>query len=180
MKRPLLLLLAVLAVMTSSFAQTISISVKKNKLNIAGASVNPDWTIQPVLNKLGTPSKSRDGYNRTHTYDGFGIVLFEAMSDKVASGTMNEFQVYLSPPAEPNNVTPSGTFSGSVKIDKLVCTASLTSNDMLKKLKGWKKTDSYIDHSYRMAKGGLYIYFQFDDSENKLIKISIGPDKKGK
>lgn len=155
------------------------IKVSKGTISVGKKKVAPDWKLSTYKSALGEPSRTRDGYNKTHTYDDNGLVLFEPMKDKVPNGIISEFQIYLNTP-EANEVTPKGTYSGTLKIDKLNVTGSLTATTMLNKLKGWQKTDSYMEHSYRMAKGGLYIYFQFNDSETSLIKVSIGPDKKGK
>ncbi|MCX6181283.1 MAG: hypothetical protein NT150_05110 [Bacteroidetes bacterium] len=119
---------------------------------------------------MGKSDRTKDGYNITHTYDQKGLVLFEG---KNKPGHINEFQIYFSHP-NPNEVSPKGIFVGNLKIDGLTIYSSLDSETMLKKLKKWKKTDSYIEHSYRMQFKMTYIYFQFADDEKTLIKVSIG------
>jgi len=171
-----------LAIISFSFVgdnSPFKIAVKKGAIVINKVNVTKDWNLSTFQNVLGSSSRSRDGYNKTHTYDDYGFVLFEPMKDKKPSGIISEYQIYFSAP-EANEVTPKGTYSGTVLVDKLKVTASLTAATMLAKLKKWKKTDSYMEHSYRMANSGLYIYFQFNDSDSQLIKMSIGPDKQGK
>ena len=155
-----------------------SVVIKKGVMKIDGTNVTADWSLASFKKALGEPERSREGYNKTHTYDNKSIVLFEKMSDKKPSGIVSEVQYYFHV-AESNNVTPDGpAFSGKIKVDKLEVIRNLSATTMLSKLKNWEKTDSYIEHSYRMASKGLYIYFQFNDSEDKLEKISVGPDKK--
>lgn len=156
-----------------------SIKVKKGTLTINSKKFPFPWTVAELKNSLGEPTRTRDGYNKTHTYDDMGIVLFEPMSNKVPSGNISELQVYFSTP-DPSEVTPKGLYSQVAQVDKLKVTADLTSAKMLSTLKKWVKTDSYMEHSYRMASSGMYIYFQFNDAETQLIKMSIGPDKKSK
>lgn len=183
MKRTIIAFVAAVALFVSSgFSPNESgnsIIVKKGKFTINNVNVTPAWNLAPILAVLGEDARKRDGYNTTYTYDNKGMVAFEPMKDKKQTGLISEFQTYFSIP-EPNNVTPSKGFVGTIKIDKLVVTAALTPAVMMKKLKGWNKTDSYLSHSYRMASKGLYIYFQFNDDETSLVKISIGPDKRGK
>lgn len=155
-----------------------SLSVKKGTITINGVKFTPGWDLSTATMALGVPDRSRDGYNKTHTYDTKGIVLFEKMSDKTPSGKVSEIQYYVSMAPEPNNVTPKGYCTTPIKIDKLSVTSNLSATEMMKKLKGWTKTDSYMEHNYRMASKGLYVYFLFNDSETQLIKISVGPDKR--
>ncbi|MFM7024422.1 MAG: hypothetical protein ACKOXB_15750 [Flavobacteriales bacterium] len=156
-------------------SNTPSIVVKGGKIKMNKKVVTSDWSLAGFEAIIGKAERIRDGYNVTHTYDNMGIVLFEKKTPTL--GTISEVQVYFSAP-EANNVTPTGLYRGSMKVGGLALNASLTAEKMLQKLKKWKKTDSYMDHSYRMTNKGLYIYFQFNDSENTLIKASIGPDKR--
>lgn len=164
--------------MTPAGDSSTVVKIKKGKFFINGSHINSGWGLGICKTALGEPDRVRDGYNKTHTYDSKSVVLFEPMKDKTPSGTVSEIQFYFYVP-EPNNVTPNGQFGGSIKVDKLVVTKNLSAKTMLSKLKSWSKTDSYIEHSYRMASKGLYIYFQFNDNEDQLVKISVGPDKKG-
>lgn len=154
-----------------------SLSVKKGIFTANNAVVNDDWQMKDVVAAIGTAERIRDGYNRTHTYDNCGVVLFEEFLEEKGTGNLKEFQVYFMEP-EKNNVTPTGVYKGTAKVDKLTVSKSLTPSVMRKKLKGWKETDSYMENSYRMAKSGIYIYFMFNSSETGLVKISVGPDKK--
>lgn len=183
MKRlPLLLSGILFFILTASLVSDSTglktLTVKKGVFTVNGVQVNDDWKIKEILSTLGTPSRTNDGYNKTHTYDDCGTVLFEKkLEDGTPSGNLLEFQVYFSK-AETNNVVPTGVYSGTVKIDKLTVSKDLTAATMLKKLKKWTKTDSYMEHNYRMAYKELYVYFQFDDSETSLTKISVGPNKR--
>jgi hypothetical protein len=163
---------------SSSSSGSTSIAVKKGKITINGVAILPSWGLDLCKKALGEPDRSRDGYNKTHTYDTKCVVLFEKVSNKVATGTVSEIQAHYSVPSA-NDVTPKGDgYSGKLTVDKLKVTSSLTATEMKAKLKNWKVTDSYLEHSYRMASSGIYIYFQFNEAETQLVKVSIGPDKK--
>ncbi len=161
----------------SDSACLTSLTIKKGVFKANNAVVNDDWKIDDVVASMGKAERIRDGYNRTHTYDNCGVVLFEEFVDDKGTGNLKEFQVYFMEP-EKNNVTPTGVYKGTAKIDKLTVTKELTPGVMKKKLKGWSESTSFLENSYRMAKGGVYIYFQFNASESGLVKMSVGPDKK--
>ena len=173
----------ILLVVTSAFSikrtqSKKTFTVKNGKVAINKKTITPNWLLSDCKSALGEPSKTKQGYNNTHTYDDLGIVLFESAKDKVGSGIVSEIQYYFSSPPEPNSVTPNGFFTGVVKVDKLTVTSALSATVMLNKLSKWQKTDSYMEHNYRMANSGLYIYFQFNSDETKLIKMSVGISKK--
>jgi hypothetical protein len=172
-----LALLFVSVAFVSGSSGLTALSIKNGIFKANTAVVNDDWQMSDVVAALGTAERIRDGYNRTHTYDNCGVVLFEEFLEEKGTGRLKEFQVYFSQP-EKNDVTPNGYYTGSAKVDKLSVSKNLTPKVMKKKLKGWSETDSYIEHSFRMANKGVYIYFQFNESETGLIKMSVGPDKK--
>lgn len=161
----------------SSESGETSIVIKKGKITINGVGITPSWSLSECKKALGEPNRVRDGYNKTHTYDTKSIVLFEKVNNKVPSGTVSEIQAHYSVP-DANEVTPKGNFTGKITIDKLKLNSSITPSEMKAKLKKWKVTDSYLEHSYRMASNGLYIYFQYNSNETQLLKVSIGPDKR--
>ena len=173
----LLLLLPVTLVFTGSFYpanDAIKLQVKKGKIKVNDIVIS-DWKLASALQALGQPERPRDGYNKTHTYDNKGIVLFEPMENGQPSGRFSEAQFYFFV-SEPNNVTPKGTYTGSIKVDKLVVTSALTPAVMRAKLKKWTESESYMEHIYRMASNGVYIYFKFSSDERTLEKISVGID----
>jgi hypothetical protein len=153
------------------------ILIKKGKFTINKVKVNESWSVYQVKEVLTGSPRIRTGYNTTHTYDNLGIVVFEAAQSGKGTGVINELQVFFMD-IEPNEVTPKNTTNASVKIEKLKITRDLCKADMLKGLSKWRQTESYLDHSFRMSKGGIYIYFQFSDDEMQLRKISIGRDNK--
>lgn len=182
MKKTITILSALLVFLSfSSFVsitpENCSVIIKKGKIKVQGVTITPDYELSLFKAALGDADRERDGYNKTHTYDKLSIVLFEPMVDKKPSGKISEFQLHYSVP-ESNSVTPNGDgFKGTFKVDKLTITKDLSVTKMLAGLKGWKKTDSYMEHSYRMAKGAIYIYFQFNDTETSMVKASIGINK---
>ena len=154
-------------------------SIKKGKLTLNKITINKTWKLQPCLKFLGVDrDRKRDGYNITHTYDDYGIVFFERKRDEKATDTISEVQFYFSEP-ERNNVTPTGYFIGNFTIDKMKISDVMTPAD-LKNLDGYTQTDSYMEHNFRYAKDGLYIYFLFSTDETRLQKMSIGKDMRPK
>ena len=183
MKKHFLLLLlifpAILALNGQNSPGDINVTVKNGEISLGKKNNNvaDDWNIQDGITYFGSDVRARDGYNKTHTYDTKGMVLFESMVDSKPSGKMSEMQIHFSIP-EPNNVTPKTGFTGILKIEKLTITSSTTLATLKGKLKGYNETESYLEHSYRLAKNGVYFYFQFDKSETQLVKVSFGPDKR--
>lgn len=161
----------------SVFAQTPTTKLKKGSVKLNNINVTKTWKLAKFQEAIGKSQRDRDGYNKTYTYDAFGIVLFESKNDqKEPSGDVSEFQFYFSVP-EPNAVTPNAVYTKNIKIDKLIVNAELTAEKMKKTLKKWTSTESYMEHAYRMQYKLIYVYFQFDQTESKLIKISIGKAK---
>jgi hypothetical protein len=80
---------------------------------------------------------------------------------------------------EANNVVPKNGFTGKLAIENLRVTSSTSIATIKEKLKGYKDTESYMEHSYRLTKDGLYIYFLYDKTDTQLVKVSVGQDKRG-
>jgi hypothetical protein len=182
MKKHFFLALLLFPVLQSLIAQRdpgdVNVTIKSGEINLGKKNnVADDWSVQDGVSYLGTGARVRDGYNKTHTYDNMGVVLFESMVDKKASGKIAEMQVHFSIP-EPNDVTPNTGFSGTLKIEKLTITSSTTLATLKSKLKGYTETESYLEHSHRLAKNGVYFYFQFDKTDTQLLKVSFGQDKR--
>ncbi|MBP6022961.1 DUF7738 domain-containing protein [Ferruginibacter sp.] len=179
--KQLLTLTAFLFTCVLSFAQPsakkISVVIKDGKFSIAKTNVTESWRQDAVSIELGINDRRRAGMNITHTYDDFGIVLFEKTQNKVGSGELSEVQFYIAQ-GDTNAVSPKGFFVGKMKIEKLKISSDLSWQNVKEKLKDYKQTDSYIEHNYRLSNKGLYIYFQFNKEETTLLKISVGKDQR--
>ncbi len=161
-------------------AADVYVLIKSGEVNLGKKNnVADDWNVQDGVNYLGSGARAREGYNKTYTYDNMGIVLFESMTEKVPSGKISEVQVHFSIP-EKNDVVPKNGFTGKLAIENLRVTSTTSLATIKEKLKGYKDTDSYMEHSYRLAKDGLYIYFQYDKTDTQLVKVSVGQDKREK
>lgn len=178
MKRTVLFLLlpACLLVGNLSFAQP-AVSVKGGKVAVGGTPVDAAWRLKPLLEKVGPDYRLFEGYNRVYTYDRYGLVFFEKKSDDAGTDELLEIQLFFAP-GETNNVSPKGTYSGQAHIEKVQLNANLASQTLLRKLKKYEQTDSYSEHNYRLSYKGVYIYLLFNDTEQNLKKISIGPDRR--
>lgn len=180
MKKHFLLTLFIFPAIQFIYAQKdpgdISVSVKAGAVNLGKKNnIADDWSVKDGLSYLGSGVRPRDGYNKTHTYDNMGVVLFESMVDKKPSGKISEMQIHFSIP-QSNDVTPKSGFTGKFTIEKLAITSSTSLATLKKKLKGYTETDSYIEHSHRLAKSGVYFYFQYDNTDTQLVKVSFGKD----
>lgn len=179
MKRITSLLILTLVFCASVMAQSIDypkIQIKKSKFIIGNYNVTDGWSLDKTKNEINDKDRRREGYNITHSFDNAGIVLFEAFSNQRATGNILEIQIHFIP--EPNDVNPKKGYNRDIKFDKLIVNKDLTPDKMLKTLKKWKKTESYLDNSYRMSNGKVYVYFQFNSTETQLMKISIGKESK--
>jgi hypothetical protein len=176
----ILLLFSVFA--TTSYAQKavkkLAITVQNGKLNVNNINLAAKWEIAPMVKMLGIGARIRDGFNKTHTYDNYGIVLFESKIESTPSGKLSEFQVYFSPLDEESAVSAKGYFGGTFTMGSLKLKKDITADEVREKLLavGYTESESYSSHNFRFAKDGLYIYFLFDEIEQRLIKISIGKD----
>src|SRR4249920_3482303 len=148
MKKHVLLTLLLFPALQSLIAQRdpgdVNVTVKSGEINLGKKNnVADDWNVQDGINYLGDGARVRDGYNKTHTYDNMGIVLFESIVDSMPSGKISEMQIHFSIP-EPNNVTPKTGFTGTLKIKKLTVTSSTSLETLKSTLKGYAETESYL------------------------------------
>jgi len=178
--KPLFLFLIAVSFAFTAYSQpspeSLNATIKEGKFKMNSAVIAPGWKVAPVIKFLGDGARIRNGVNKTHSYDDMGVVVFEKSQDNVPTGVLSEFQFYISS-GETNTVSPSALYTGKLVIEGIEITRDLTSEKMMKKLSMYKKTDSYMEHNFRMAYKGIYIYFQFDEDEVRLVKVSIGMDK---
>ena len=165
------------SVMAQLAADKLNGSVSNGKLVLNKKEISKDWKLPVTVSVLGTAERIRDGANKTHTYDNYGIVLFERKLENVPSDTVSEVQIYFSE-MEKNSVTPNGFYTGDFSVEKIKLSKDFSADELKEKLKNYSQSESYMPHNYRFARNGIYIYFQFSDDEKKLQKISIGRDVK--
>lgn len=152
-------------------AQNITIGTKGAVLN--KTTVSENWQVSNFITEIGAPERNREGFNKTHTYDKQGMVVFEKMINKQPTGTLSEFQMYYHV-ATPTEVTPTGIFSGTLTFNDLKLTKAISYEELLKHTEGWTLGKSYSLHSYRYTYPGISVFFQFNDDETELYKVSIG------
>ena len=78
--------------------ENLKINIIAGKLTLNKSILSPGWKMANAQKVLGQATKTYEGYNKTHTYNNSGIVLFESLKDKVPTGNLAEFQVYFSEP----------------------------------------------------------------------------------
>jgi hypothetical protein len=168
-----------LSFLVPTYAQTaaekVSVKISAGKFTINKAQLTKGWKHDAVSVAVAGNDRRRAGFNTTHTYDSYGIVLFEKNNDKLPSGILSEVQFYFGA-MDSNNVKPTGLFVGKFQVEKLKITSAITSDELKNQLKDYVQTDSYMEHNFRLVYKGLYIYFLFNAEETQLLKISVGPD----
>jgi hypothetical protein len=170
--------LSLLTLFNSSILAQPIFGIRKGHVGINTRFVTPNWALSSFSYQMGKADRTFDGYNKNHIYDQQGIVVFEEKRENRPSGRVLEFQLYFSTPAEATDVTPKGLYTGHFKVDKLKLSSKLTATTVQKSLKNWTKSNSYLKDAFRYARMGTYVYFEFDPSHTRLIKVSIGPDKR--
>jgi hypothetical protein len=170
MKRLLLLIILVASFSKPSFAQypssKMSILIKGGKMKLGKKDVSKDWKLQTFTAVLDTFSRKKTGANKVHSYDNVGLALFEPSPQKIPSGFVTEFQIYLDA-VEASNIVPKEFYEGKLTIEI---------DELRKKLKDYKETESDENDKYRFSKDGIYIYFLYNSSK-KLGKVTVGKDK---
>jgi hypothetical protein len=179
MRKLLLSTLLFSFIITASFAQYPSskmvVFVKAGKVKLNKKDVSKEWKLSTFTNVIDTFSRKKEGLNRIHSYDQIGMVLFEPTPQKVASGIVSEFQLYLDG-VEANKIVPKEFFEGKLTIEKTDISRNTTIEEIRKQLKDYKETESDENDKYRFSKDGIYIYFLYNSSK-KLSKVTFGKDK---
>jgi hypothetical protein len=179
LKKATVVLFAALCIAASPKPEELKVIITPGEFSVdkAKVTVKEDWKIETFRDVLGS-GREQMGYNKTHSYDELGIVLFELLADSAPTGKVSEVQVYF-PGYPTNSVAPKNYFKGTVNLDglKISATAKVTPDKVRKALKAWKNTDSYMDHNFRFEKRGMYLYTQFNDADNAITKLSIGKSR---
>ena len=179
MKSFLLSIISLVIFLNYSIAQFPSskmiVLVKAGKLKMNKKEVSKEWKLSTFTASLDTFSRKKDGANRVHTYDNFGIILFEPAPKKMPAGSVAEFQIILDE-IEPSTITPKSFYEGKLTIEKMDFVRSTSIEEIRKKLTDYKEIDTDENEKYRFAKDGIYIYFLYNKYK-KLSKITFGKDK---
>lgn len=180
MKKTILALFLFSVAALGAQAQDMRVEIKNGEILINRTAFSKTWSVKTMISLLGNNARERSGHNRTYSYDNYGFVFFEPSPDKEPSGYVSEFQTYFSEPKTSSEVTPKNYFKGTFIIDGITITKSSDINQLRVDLNQYNESESYLDHNYRLAYKGLYFYFQFNDSETRLVKVSIGKDTRKK
>jgi hypothetical protein len=156
--------------------ENITVVIKAGKCKVNKVDISTEWKLAPVAATFTSTDRTRDGFNITHSYDEDGMVFFERKDSGNASGILSELQFYTGQ-VEANKVTPAKLFTGRIKIESLLISSHISWQELKGALKNYTESTSYLEHNYRLAYRGLYLYFQFDQEDTTLLKISVGKDK---
>jgi hypothetical protein len=175
----LLMLLCVAGIAFSQVPLKVTSTIKAGIFSINKIQVNKDWKIALVKTGFHSSGRERKAVNLTHSYDDLGMVFFEKIEDSVPTGIINEVQFYFQTPAD-SKVASTSVYMGVLMIENQKISSDLSWEKLKSKLNTYAQTDSYMPHHFRLAYKGLYIYFQYDEDELQLQKVSVGPDKQKK
>lgn len=176
MKRTLFILSVFFSAMAFGQVREPDFKLTQSAFSINKETIDAGWSLESFTTAIGSGARTRDGYNRTHSYDDFGIVLFEPGGQEGYSGRVSEVQLYFQP-MQRRETTPKELFTGSFIIDKLSLNAQTTLVMIRDALKGFDESKGYEDSIVRMARGDYYLYFHFKEN-GTLGKISLGLIKK--
>ena len=181
MIKPILVLLvaATAGMMLTSFntpkPSEVTITISDGTLSINGKAITPSWKRKHCEKILGKANRVDKDNNNVDTYDSLSILLYETGA---SPGALTEIQAHFRV-LEPDDLTPKGSgFKGKIVIDNVEITPALKPAALEDKLEKWRNTGCHIDHCYRFANKGIYIFFQFNADENELTDVSIGPDRR--
>jgi hypothetical protein len=176
MKRPLFILAVLFSAIVFGQTRELNFKLTKATFSINKETIATGWPLVSFTSAIGAGARTRDGYNRTHSYDELGLVLFEPSAKEGYSGQVSEIQLYFQP-MERKEVTPKDLFTGSFTIDRLSLNAQTTLAMIREALKGFDESKGYEDAIVRMARGDYYLYFHFKEN-GTLGKMSVGLVKK--
>ncbi|MDF2386526.1 hypothetical protein JMG10_33995 [Nostoc ellipsosporum NOK] len=174
MKRLLSLLSLLITITVAGQARDLDFHLGEKSLIINRKVMPGEWPLRSITGVMGTASRINDGYNRTHSYDDLGIVLYEPKNhdDENYAGRISEIQIYFQP-MEKNKNTPEHVFTGSFSIDELVLTSGSDLETIRGQLKGFDETPGYDGSSVRMSRGPYYLFFHFKN-DGTLGRLSAG------
>jgi hypothetical protein len=164
----------------ASFAQYPSskmvVLVKGGKVKLNKKDVSKEWKLSTFTASIDTICRKKEGgTNKIHTYDNFGMVLFETAVAKVPTGLVGEFQLFLDE-TEASKSNPKEFYEGKLTIEKMDFTRNTSIDEIRTKLKDYKEIESDENDKYRFSKDGIYIYFLYNKLK-KLSKVTFGKDK---
>jgi hypothetical protein len=172
-----IVLLFIATAFTAADSKNLNFTIKKGVFSANGKNITPNWKSSVCTGVLGEDYRVLNKSNYVMTYDDLGVVVFERKYNEKRNGELSEIQFYYQVD-ETSSVGATSTYKGILKIDKLEVRRELKSSEVFKKLKKWKREKAFGTGNYRLSKDKIYIYFQFNDEETKIMKVSIGEDRR--
>lgn len=155
-----------------SQVKSISISQKSIQLGPLTLASDQPWPWQQIRSQLGTASRDLPLANLVHIYDLGGLAFYQPTEGN-RTKLVDEIQIYWVP--ESIQVSPKSAFHGKLLLEEQIVEPSNTSPQQLGNfLKGWKAGKSYSSDSFRFECPRLYLYCQFDKSQKKLLRLTVG------
>lgn len=154
----------------------LKIEVQGGILKFDGRTVTPHWKVRTLTASLGVAPRIEQKSNKLHTYDNCGLIIFERLAGGEASGDITELQVFFSTPGDTDGIKPADPFPGSFTIEGLTINAATDLVTLKTRLAGYTAGEGYKANMYKFSKNNLYLYFLFDETDKKLIRLSMGKD----
>ncbi|MEQ1554807.1 MAG: hypothetical protein ABL929_11540, partial [Ferruginibacter sp.] len=152
----------------------MQVTIKDGKVKLNKKDVSKEWKLATFTAVIDTFCRKKEGTNKIYTYDNIGVVLFEQTMNKIPTGLVSEFQLYLDG-VESNKIVPKSFYEGKLTIEKMDITRNTTIEELRKKLAFFKEIETDEDDKYRFSKDGIYIYFLYNATK-KLSKVTFGKD----
>ncbi|MGG9972025.1 hypothetical protein ACQ33O_09555 [Ferruginibacter sp. SUN002] len=170
-------LLTLLFVTTLISAQRINIS--KKGMFIDNVKISLDWKVSDFKKGLGKADHMKSGatwVNRVHYYEKKGIIFWEPTSD---SGKVIEMQIFYSDKQGANDSynKTKRLFSGTITVDNLKLSTSLSATEVANALESWTIEKCYFTNGYKYSNGIVQINFVFNPDETELLWIDMLPVK---
>lgn len=148
----------------------VDFAIKGKILYINGNRIASPWVLQEVISALGRYDRVANLANNIYTYDGKGVLVYEAPDSGKASEINVSFII------DKYDFSARAGFTGAFSVDNFRYSGKSTIDEVKKNLAAYKIEKAYGD-SYRVSMGGIYIYFNYNNITNQLINVSFGTEK---
>jgi len=154
-------------------SQAVNLKIESGKFFMNEVPLD-SWKVAPVVEILGNNARVQKKSNTIHVYDSAGLSLYEEIIDDKPNDRLVEIHVFFDPAKTKWEKAGAEKFSGKFTIDGFPVTPKLGYAQLKTQEKEVTITKSYKPHSYFFKKDGLTYFFDFNDAENGLVRVSVG------
>jgi hypothetical protein len=177
MKKLFFILLPVLAfsVAVAQKSMPVDLKIESGKFFMNGVQLD-NWQVAPVVDILGSNARVQKKSNNIHVYDSAGLSLYEEIIDDKPNDRLVEIHVFFDPAKTKWEKPSAQKYAGKFTIDGFAITPKLGYVQLKAREKNVTLTKSYKPHSYFFKKDGLTYFFDFNDAETGLVRVSVGKE----